>query len=394
MKIFLILFLSCAVFYAPCNSQTQSFKGNLKWQITGNKVTDFSFSPDGNYILLVSKFNYNLFDFDSNSDLVGDIEVLEVETGKTLSKLSVCDGKFGFSLDFPRSGISRNNLLAVSCRKGTAEIWDIKEARLIKTFSPAVAKEIRYYTLSPDGKRLVTFEQENFRSDPKAVLWDVSSGKLIKILTPKLGGAFATNASFSKDGKMVSVSYDGYVYLWNAVNGELLYKLADKDLKGFPTRSHYSNSLVYVMLFTLDSKKLITGSLDKLAKIWNTENGNLEHTLVGHKSRIDMGSLSDDGKMLTTIDDNKGIKFWDVETGKLLQQFKANSYPYVEYLFSPDNQYFFAPTEKGASVWDVKTGKEVWSEKTNRAALSTSWKWYLSYQKKEKKLEMFEFSNK
>lgn len=392
MKLLLILFLSCAIFCASLYGQSQSFKGNLKWQVTKDKANSFDFTPDETMILLIERNNPELFGFDSNSWYAGEIEVIETKTGKTLSKLSVCDGKFGLSLYFPKSGISRSNRLAVSCKNGTAEIWDIKAGKLINTFHPAVAKEVDYYTLSPDGKRLVTFEEENFQSNPKAVLWDVDSGKPIKYLHPKEGGQFATNAFFSEDSKMVAVSYDGYVYLWNAANGELLYKIIDKDLKGFPTRSH--NSMVYVMIFTPDGKKLITGSVDKQAKIWNTENGNLEHTLIGHKSRIEIGSLSGDGKMLATVDYNKGVKFWNVETGKLLQQFKANSYPYLETLFSPNKQFFFSPTEKGASVWNIETGKEVWSEKTSRAALSASWKWFLSFNKKEKKLEMFEFSDR
>jgi WD40 repeat protein len=391
MKLFLTLLLLCGVYYAPCSGQPRSFKGNLKWQLTRDKINDFSFTPDDSYILLVSRFNRNLIDFDSNSTYTGEIEVIETKTGKTISRLGVCDGKFGYSLDFPKSGISVSNRLAVSCKNGTAEVWDIKQAKLVNTFHPAVAKEVDYYALSPNGERLVTFEEENFQSNPKAVLWDVNSGKPIKHLFPREGGQFATNASFSQDSRMVAVSYDGNVYLWDADNGELLYKLVDKGLKGFPTRSH--NSMVYVMLFSPDGEKLITGSVDKSAKIWNTGNGNLEHTLAGHNSRIEIGALSDDGKMLATVDYNKGIKFWNVETGELVQQIKARSYPYLEALFSRDKQFFFSPTEKGASVWDVKTGKEVWGEAANRAALSSSWNWFLSFDKKEKKLEMFEFSD-
>lgn len=387
MKLFLILFLSCAVFYVPCHSQSAGFKGSLKWQITKNKVDSFYFTPDGSFILLVGKFNYNLIDFDSNSTYAGEIEAVEAETGKTVSRLGVCGGKFGFSLG---RIASRSNILAVSCKDGTLQLWDIKQAKLLKTIRPRVGKEIDHYELSPNGKRLITFEEDNSPTPYKAVLWDAESGALLKVLTPDGGGNFATSAAFSPDGKMLAVSYDGFVYLRNAVNGELLYKLADGNLKGFPTRSH--NAMVYVLLFTPDGKKLITGSVDKLAKIWNTESGSLEHILAGHKSRIDMGAISDNGKMLATIDYDKGIKFWDIETGKLFQQLKASSYPYIESSFSPDRRYFFSPTEKGAAVWEIETGTEVWSEKTDRAALSPGGKWFLSYNKKEKKLEMFEFS--
>lgn len=387
MRLFLI-FLTCAVILEiPLYGQVSTIYKTFIWEQKQEKVLYFAFTPDGSYVVLLKKLNWNLLDLESNSNNTGDIDVIETTTGKILSSLKVCDGKFGFS---PDSAISRTNFLAVSCRKGTAEIWDLKDGKLIQSINPTVAKEIDRYILSPDGKKIITFESGGWRTSRRAVLSDVVSGETLRILTPKLGGDFATNAAFSPDGKMVSVSYDGFVYLWKAADGELIHKLIDESIKGFPGCSHLPSSSVYVMLFTHDGKKLLTTSTDKFAKIWNTDTGELEHVIMGHKSRIDMGVLSEDGKIAAIIGDNKQIEFLAMETGKLLQKLKTKSRPHIEFTFSPDNTYFYSPTESGSSIWSVSSGKEVWNENSERAALSTSWKWLLSYDKKHKKLEMYE----
>ncbi|MDJ0558202.1 MAG: WD40 repeat domain-containing protein, partial [Microcystis sp. M53599_WE4] len=92
------------------------------------------------------------------------------------------------------------------------------------------------------------------------------------------------------------------------------------------------------LLYTPDGKNLITGSLDRTIKIWDTSNNKLLFTLIGHTSRIRSLALHPNGQILASAS-NDGVRLWDVTTGKQLAWFDNNS-DWVESLaFSPDGQY-------------------------------------------------------
>jgi WD40 repeat protein len=92
------------------------------------------------------------------------------------------------------------------------------------------------------------------------------------------------------------------------------------------------------LLYSPDGKNLITGSLDRTIKIWDTSNNKLLFTLIGHTARIRSLALHPNGQILASAS-NDGVRLWDVTTGKQLAWFDNNS-DWVESLaFSPDGQY-------------------------------------------------------
>lgn len=65
----------------------------------------------------------------------------------------------------------------------------------------------------------------------------------------------------------------------------------------------------------LCSDKIVTGSFDKRAKIWDAKTGECLQTLKGHKMEIVCLSFDPHGMIVATGSMDHTAKLWDVETG-------------------------------------------------------------------------------
>lgn len=64
-----------------------------------------------------------------------------------------------------------------------------------------------------------------------------------------------------------------------------------------------------------DGKRILTGSKDHTAKVWDLKTGQELLTLKGHTDRVSGVSFSPDGKRIFTISWDKTARVWDAQTG-------------------------------------------------------------------------------
>ncbi len=78
---------------------------------------------------------------------------------------------------------------------------------------------------------------------------------------------------------------------------------------------------VNCIVLSKDNKYLISASSDKTVKIWNTQNGKLEKTLIGHDWKVITVAISANGKYIASGSNDGSTKLWDLETGKVINSF-------------------------------------------------------------------------
>ena len=75
--------------------------------------------------------------------------------------------------------------------------------------------------------------------------------------------------------------------------------------------------------FSPDGMRIVSGSWDKLLKVWDAETGDEIMTLAGHKGRLRSVAISPDGKRIVSScgdtvqenGENSTMKIWDLATG-------------------------------------------------------------------------------
>ena len=72
---------------------------------------------------------------------------------------------------------------------------------------------------------------------------------------------------------------------------------------------------MYLFGFSIYRDKIVTGSFDKKAKIWDANTGQCYHTLKGHKMEIVCLSFDPHGMLVATGSMDNTAKLWDVESG-------------------------------------------------------------------------------
>lgn len=68
------------------------------------------------------------------------------------------------------------------------------------------------------------------------------------------------------------------------------------------------------MKFSSDGSLIASASADKSVRIWNTGDGKVQKTIIGHKLGISDISWSYDSKMIASCSDDKTVKIFDVSS--------------------------------------------------------------------------------
>jgi WD40 repeat protein len=125
---------------------------------------------------------------------------------------------------FTRASFSADgqNIVANVGSPASAQLWDTRSKRFIRTFVPTGAQYVHDVSLSPDGKRLLT--RSSFYHGMTMFftsLWDVESGQELHRFDEGFLRFFVVG--FSQDGKTVLFT-DGVrpLSLWDSASGEMI----------------------------------------------------------------------------------------------------------------------------------------------------------------------------
>lgn len=264
--------------------------------------------------------------------------------------------------------------------------------------------------ISPDGRWLATVG-----SDTKVLLWNLRTGELVHTMVGHTG--YVTFAKFSHDGRsFASCSQDGTVRIWDVETGKetavlegkgeeknLVWAVAfspddrvvavtndDGTLTFWDPQSGlelnpagveqnlqpHEESMRYIE-FTPDGRQLIASSTDQTASIIDLSTGQVVHRFVHHvddtlsadatrQEKIDARrrrtvngiQMTRDGKTVITCGYDGLVKFWDVETERLIRSENYHNGEKVSSIaLSPDGKWLASVGYDGTTkLVDVASG--------------------------------------
>ncbi len=169
------------------------------------------------------------------------------------------------------------------------------------------------------------------------------------LLTLKGHTGAVWSASFSPDGaRIVTGSGDKTAKIWDAKTGAEV-----RTLKG---HTH----VVASASFSPDGSRVVTASSDQTAKVWDANRGAELLTLKGHTNRVHSASFSPDGSRVVTASSDQTAKIWDAKTGAEFLTLKGHTQVVNSASFSPDGARIVTGSfDQTAKVWDANRGAEL-----------------------------------
>lgn len=179
------------------------------------------------------------------------------------------------------------------------------------------------------------------------------------------------SAAFSADGaRIITGSKDKTARVWDQKSGNPLFTLnGDRD-------KPIHDKAIRAAIFSPDGTLAATGGEDAKVVLWDAVTGKLIATLGAHKGFVNALAFSPNAGLLASASDDGTIALWDVKDRKFVKAIEAKKTEINGVSFSPDGKRLAgAGGDTLVRVWSVEDGKELSSlrghdEQVNKVAFS------------------------
>jgi WD40 repeat protein len=285
----------------------------------------------------------------------GEIKLWDVASGQALRAIKIAD----------RHAITLSpdcQVLACEAKSSSESVnlWDLHTGQWLRALEANSYWVVLTAAFSPDGRILATglepwpetYEYSECRET--AALWDVASGRELRLLEGDLPGRLGPGAvfsvAFSPDGLTLASGARGRtIKLWDIVTGARRRTLSGLDGE------------VSTMAFSPDGWTLASGDENGTAALWNLAADRKPHKLKGHNGTVTSVAFSPDGQLLASGSGDKTIKLWDTWAGGREQHTLAGHWgPVTSVAFLPDSLTLASQSEdRTVKIWDWATGREL-----------------------------------
>jgi WD40 repeat protein/serine/threonine protein kinase len=284
--------------------------------------------------------------------------------------------------------------VATAGNDGTARVWDAASGQELLRLR-GHHSQVMAIAYASDGRWLVTGGR-----DRTARVWDASNGRQLQTL-PHTGAVSAV--AVTPDGKrVVTGCEDNTPRVWDAASGQILLTVQGPtplpifaaSMVGFlslpqaqaplftastvyPGRTGHTGR-VWSVAVSPDGQRLITGSADGTARVWDAKNGRALPLLFQHDAEVTAGhdagvravAISRDGKLLVTGWAGYGeVTLWDATTGQELRYLGFTGYDIFSFAFTPDGKRVASGT---GPVWDTASGQPILTETRSGTCVAMS----------------------
>jgi len=302
---------------------------DLRGPVHRGLVWAAAFSPHGDQVVTVGGDSARLWDVRKDVP-IADRELMSFSPhGAVASAEYSPDGKY----------------VVTGSWDNTARVWDAATGQVVRRLGRELAKpqdehrgRVNSAMFSPDGLMVLTASE-----DGTAKLWSTEDWTLVRTLSGHAGPIL--HAVFSHDGsRILTSSQDRTARVWNTATGKELIAMAGHEWA------------VLRSAFSADGQWVITGSADNTARVWklNGDEATVVHTLKGHTAGVTSVAFSPDPeatRILTGSEDYTAI-LWDARTGQEVLTLKGHTQEVTSVSFSPNGQYALTGSRDGtAIVW-------------------------------------------
>jgi RNA polymerase sigma factor (sigma-70 family) len=319
--------------------------GNL--QFRQGQVSALHFTPDSKQLIALGHHEIVVWDR-ATAKRVATLPNADAGRSYHYCELSP-DGKLLATVDLQR-------------REKRVQFWDRATLKPVREFGQTVAMHIRF---SPNGELLAVVAYNAKTTLHDLELWEVASGKLLRLLPMGLGTPGAV--VFLDDGKTVMAA-DCVGVMWDVETGK---KLREIDLNigsgtvGVACMAISPNSQMLAVVNTVLDGQMAFAS--NTIRRWELASGKelpeitIKPNDPSNRFRSGIGGLafSSNGKILMAAGGDDAVHFFDTASGKEQNRFASQAGGIGAFKLAPDGKTLaVAGWDRRIRLLDVATGKE------------------------------------
>jgi len=181
-------------------------------------------------------------------------------------------------------------------------------------------------------------------------LWDLSTGSSTRQFVGHTKDVLSV--AFSADNRqIVSGSRDKTINLWNTL-AVCKYTIQEDGHTEWASCVRFSPNTQNAII--------VSCGWDKLVKVWNLTNCKLKTNHIGHSGYLNCVTVSPDGSLCASGGKDKLAMLWDLNEGKHLYTLEGGEIINA-LVFSPNRYWLCAATGPSIKIWDLE-GKTVVDE--------------------------------
>ncbi len=332
-------------------------------------INDFKYSSDGKHLAVATSIG---------------IWVYGTTNYEVVRFLSEHNGSVNCISFSPNSQI-----LASGSSDKTVRLWDVITGMEKKTLigHPHAINCIAY---SPDGKTIASgntgIDGGERVFEVAVCLWDISTGELKHTLNEFTGEV--NSLAFSPDGHILASGEgfpDNAVRLWNTDTGNLIHSIKSQigsiyhvlftknnviSLGGYKKIQVWDSSTltplellsdeigqVIGLELSIDGMTLVSSSQDKIIRIWDIDTGKIAHKFSIYNRAIDI-SLNNQ-KHIVTKDFGNVLGVWEIETGIPKHTITGFTSPIRSIAMAADDNTIACASFKVVEIWEASTGNKL-----------------------------------
>ena len=228
-------------------------------------------------------------------------------------------------------------LIIVGLMKGNVRIWRTDDGTLLRSLDLHEG-EVTSICLHPDGTLVASCSD-----DGTVKIWELSSGHVRTTITSDFG---FNSVDFHPDGNHILTSGNGAAaHVWDVETGREELLLDHEDP-------------VYGAAFSPSGHRIVTGC-GNLVRLWNAEDGEIIHQMVGHRFLVGAVAFSPDGTTVASGGHDNSVRLWEAATGVEKRLLKGHTGAIQDLRFSATGEALASASDDGtARVHDLTTSRE------------------------------------
>ena len=189
------------------------------------------------------------------------------------------------------------------------------------------------------------------------VIASASSDETVRLWKNTVKGQHSVINGHSAPIRSVDFSSDSK-YLLTGSNDKIIKIFNLSDNNRFHSSYVGHNNWVRCARFSPDNRLIGSCADDNTVRLWDIAKRNMIHTFIDHLANVNSCRFSPDGTCIASGSDDRKIKIWDIRSGRLIQHYDAHNAPITCVSYHPSGNYLITSSmDCTIKIWDLKLGQ-------------------------------------